>query len=90
MLRQPSDQARRLLTRSWGPVEETLEGKDYLIGDFSGADIMLGHALFMSNRLGQVGDDMANIKGYIGRIEARPAFQKADSFGEPLKLPGMD
>jgi glutathione S-transferase len=70
------DQARRLLTRSWGPVEETLEGKDYLIGDFSGADIMLGHAAFMSNRLGCITDDMPNLKGYVERIAARPAFKK--------------
>ena len=70
------DQARRLLTRAWGPVEEALEGKDYLIGDFSGADIMLGHAAFMSNRLGCIGDDMPNLKAYVERIAARPAFQK--------------
>jgi len=70
------DQARRLLTRSWGPVEETLDGKDYLIGDFSGADIMLGHAAFMSNRLGCIGDDMPNLKAYVERIAARPAFKK--------------
>ncbi len=70
------DQARRLLTRSWGPVEETLEGKEYLIGDFSGADIMLGHAAFMSNRLGCLGEGMTNLKAYVERIAARPAFQK--------------
>ncbi len=70
------DQARRLLTRSWGPVEETLEGKDYLIGDFSGADIMLGHAAFMSNRLGCISDEMPNLKAYVERIAARPAFKK--------------
>ena len=38
---------------------------------------MLGHSLFMANRLGQVSDDLSNLKGYIGRIEARPAFQTA-------------
>ena len=70
------DQARRLLTRSWGPVEETLEGKEYLISDFSGADIMLGHAAFMSNRLGCIGEEMTNLKAYVERIAARPAFQK--------------
>jgi len=70
------DQARRLLTRSWDPVEETLDGKDYLIGDFSGADIMLGHAAFMSNRLGCISDEMPNLKAYVERIAARPAFKK--------------
>lgn len=70
-------QAQKLLGRAVAPVDEALEGREYLIGDFSGADIMLGHSLFMSNRLGQVSDDLANLKAYIGRIEKRPAFQKA-------------
>lgn len=71
------EQAKRLLTKAWGPVNEALEGKDYLIGDFSGADIMLGHAAFMSNRLGCVPDDMTHLKAYVQRITERPAFDKA-------------
>ena len=70
-------QAQRLLTRSLAPVNEALAGKDYLIGDFSAADVMLGHAIFMSNRVGCVSDDMTNLKAYVARIEARPAFQMA-------------
>ena len=70
-------QAKRLLTRALAPVDEALEGRDYLIGDFSAADIMLGHACFMSNRSGCVTDEMVNLKGYIERIAARPAFDKA-------------
>lgn len=71
------EQAKRLLTKAWGPVNEALEGKDYLIGDFSGADIMLGHAAFMSNRLGCVPDEMTHLKAYVQRITERPAFDKA-------------
>ena len=70
-------QAQKLLGRAVAPVDEALEGREYLIGDFSAADVMLGHSLFMANRLGQVGDDLTNLKAYIGRIEGRPAFQKA-------------
>lgn len=70
-------QARRLLTKALLPVDETLAGRDYLIGSFSAADIMLGHAAFMSNRMGCVTDEMTNLKSYISRIEERPAFQKA-------------
>jgi len=72
-------QAQRLLTRALAPVDEALQGNDYLIGDFSAADIMLGHACFMSNRLGCVPDEMINLKGYVERIAQRPAFQKAMS-----------
>ena len=70
-------QAQKLLTRALAPVDEALAGKDYLIGDFSGADIMLGHACFMSNRLGCVTDEMTNLKSYVERIAARSAFQTA-------------
>ena len=72
-------QAQRLLTKALGPVDEQLEGKDYLIGDFSAADVMLGHACFMSRRLGCVTDEMPHLHTYIDRVEARPAFQKAMS-----------
>jgi glutathione S-transferase len=66
-----------LLSKALAPVDEALARRDYLIGDFSAADVMLGHACFMSNRLGCVSDDMANLKAYVGRVEARPAFQTA-------------
>ena len=38
---------------------------------------MLGHSLFMANRLGQVSEEMPSIRGYVNRIEERPAFQIA-------------
>lgn len=70
-------QAQRLLSKALEPVNEALAGKDYLIGNFSAADIMLGHACFMSNRLGCVSDDMPHLKAYVERIAARPAFKTA-------------
>ena len=68
-------QAQRLLTKALSPVNEALKDKDYLIGNFTGADIMLGHACYMSRRLGCVGDGMNNLHNYINRLEKRPAFQ---------------
>ena len=70
-------QAQRLLTKALEPVSDSLAGRDYLIGDFSGADIMLGHACFMSQRSGCVTDEMTHLLAYIARIAARPAFDKA-------------
>ncbi len=72
-------QARRLLGRAVAPVDSALEGREYLIGDFSAADVMLGHSLFMANRLGQVSDESTNLKAYISRLEGRKAFQTAMS-----------
>lgn len=69
-------QAKRLLTKALAPVNDALEGREYLIGDLSGADFMLGHASYMSRRLGCVGDDMPHLHRYIERLESRPAFQK--------------
>ena len=76
------NQAKNLLTKSLAPVNENLANNDYLIGDFSGADLMLGHSCFMANRLGCVSEEMQNIKDYVARINARPAFQKAITMGE--------
>ena len=70
-------QAQRLLAKALEPVDESLAGRDYLIGAFSAADVMLGHACFMSNRLGCVSDEMVNLKGYVERISERPAFKTA-------------
>lgn len=70
-------QAQRLLNKALAPVEQALEGREYLIGDFSAADVMLGHSCFMSNRMGCISDDMPNLKAYVARITARPAFQTA-------------
>jgi glutathione S-transferase len=36
----------------------------------------------MANRLGCVSEEMQNIKDYVARINARPAFQKAINMGE--------
>ena len=70
-------QSKKLLTRALEPVNTELSGKDYLIGNFSAADIMLGHACFMSNRLGCVPEEMSNLKRYVDNISSRPAFDLA-------------
>ena len=70
-------QAQHLLGKALKPVDAWLEGRDYLIGDFSAADVMLGHAAFMSDRIGSITDEMLQLKVYVARITARPAFQTA-------------
>lgn len=70
-------QAQRLLSRLLEPVSHALEGKDYLISAFSGAYVMLGHACFMANRMGCVPEEMTQLKAYVARVAARPAFQTA-------------
>lgn len=72
------EQAQRLLAKAWAPVEQAMEGRDYLIGDFSAADTMLGHACIMSKRLGIITDEaLPHLSAYADRLLARPACAKA-------------
>jgi glutathione S-transferase len=70
-------QAERLLSKTLAPIEKQLNNKEYILGDFSAVDIMLGHACFMANRLGRVEESMNNLRNYIKNIESRSAFKKA-------------
>ena len=70
-------QAQRLLGKALLPVDESLAGKDYLIGNFSAADIMLGHSCVMAGRLGIISDEMPHLAAYVERLNARPALIKA-------------
>ena len=70
-------QAQRLVSKALAPINEALEGKDYLIGDFSAADIMLGHACVMCGRLGLITDEMPHLAAYVERLNARPALIEA-------------
>ena len=71
------NKALKLLSKATLPVEQALEGKDYIVGAFSGADIMLGHACFMANLSVPFTDETPNLKAYVARIAARPAFDYA-------------
>lgn len=71
------DRSRKLLSRMLSAVENGLEGKEYLAGAFSGADIMTGHACIVAARLGGDISDKPNVSAYIDRLQARPALQKA-------------
>ncbi len=71
------DRAQKLLSRMLSAVEHGLEGREYLASEFSGADIMTGHACIVANRLGGDVSDKPNVAAYIDRLQARPALQKA-------------
>jgi glutathione S-transferase len=70
-------QAKNLLSKALNPVNTLLSDNEYLIDTFSGVDFMLGHALYMSNKLGCVGEEMDNIIRYINLLNSRQAFTKA-------------
>lgn len=68
----------KLLSQMLEAVERHMEGRDFIAGDFSGADIMTGHAVIMSGRLGADISAFQNLQAYAARLEARPAFQRAE------------
>ena len=71
------NKALKLLSKALLPVEQALEGKDYIVGDFTGADLMMGHACFMANLSVPFTDEAPNLKAYVARVAARPAFDYA-------------
>jgi glutathione S-transferase len=71
------DRATKLLTRMLTAVDVHMQDRKFLAGEFSGADIMTGHACIVSGRLGADISDKPNVAAYIDRLEARPALQKA-------------
>ncbi len=72
-------QAKNLLSKALAPVNKLLENNNYLIGDLSGVDFMLGHSLYMSNKLECVNEEMKNILRYLDLLSQNNAFQKAIS-----------
>ncbi len=78
------DEAKRLL----GVLGEGLEGKEWIAGDFSIADIAIAPWLWGLDRYGvqdQVGwDDFTNVKAYLALFLERPAVQRG------LKIPSRD
>ena len=71
------NRATKLLGRMLQAVDTHMEGREYIAGKFSGADIMTGHACTVSKRLGADVSDKPNVEAYIERCNARPALQKA-------------
>ncbi|NBT30703.1 MAG: glutathione S-transferase family protein [Rhodobacteraceae bacterium] len=71
--------ALKLLNRTLVAVEQHMDGRDFLAGDFTIADTITGHAVIMSRRLGAEFAELPNLSSYADRLEGRPAFQAAEA-----------
>ncbi|MEH6404784.1 MAG: glutathione S-transferase family protein [Sneathiella sp.] len=61
-------------------VSKALKGRDYLLGgNFSGADILIGHSCFMATLIGVI-SDYPVLQAYLDRLKLRPAYQRAYNF----------
>ena len=73
------NRALKLLRVALGNVNNRLKDREYLTGEFSGADIMTGHACFGAKQAGAEIEDYTNLGEYIERLLERPALKKARS-----------
>ena len=73
------NRALKLLRVALGNVNNRLQDREYLTGEFSGADIMTGHACFGAKQAGAEIEDYTNLGEYIERLLERPALKKARS-----------
>ena len=56
-------------------VADAMDGRDFLEGEFTAADLMMATVLRMTKGKGLIED--AGLDDYLARCEARPAFQRA-------------
>jgi glutathione S-transferase len=80
------------VTNAWSAIERQLGETDYFGGaNFTTADIMLGFSLTTARAFSDMSiDHMPNLKAYLQRIGARPAYQAAMAKAEPGFPPKLD
>lgn len=67
-------EAKRL-AKTIATIEQTLDG-DFLVGQFSAADVGVGQAVYMATHFVHL-TQFAKVSDWYARITERPAFQKA-------------
>ena len=66
--------ARDVITKTLAMLERELEGKEYLGGEFSMADVAFAPSLLQLDNLGVAIDDgLVNVKAWSRRLAARPS-----------------
>jgi glutathione S-transferase len=63
-------------------VGDRVQGREWLVGTFTAADVMVGGSLWLANQVGVVADYPELVR-YYDRVRARPAFQTAFGEGGP-------
>jgi glutathione S-transferase len=74
------DGAKAQLGRVIRVIDDALAGREWILGSqFSAADVMVGSTLVWCQMMGLIGDQYANVPGYLARCAARPALQRASA-----------
>ena len=75
------------LAKTYQALEARLQGRAYVLGEFSAADVALGHALYMAVHFVKL-EEFPRVAAYYERLMARSAFQKAlPQAGQALLYP---
>ena len=73
------------VNRLYGVMDKRLEGRDFLAGDYSIADMACYPWVVPHERQGQNIDEFPRLKAWLARIAARPAVQRAYEAGKPYQ-----
>lgn len=84
MIKPEADRLPSLVTESRAQLGAALKvldasfaGKTFLVGDgLTAADVMIGSTLAWAQMMGMLGTDVPACTEYLGRLAARPAFQR--------------
>jgi GST-like protein len=71
-----------------GVLERRLEGRGYILDDYSIAEMISWPWVLISKPLGQALDEFPNVSRWRGAIKARPAVQKGVDVGKDLRRQG--
>jgi glutathione S-transferase len=83
-VRKPADRipalipdAERRAHSALALVERGLAKSDWLVGEFSAADIMMGYSVALAGVYGLVTEIYPNLREYLRQCKARPAFRRS-------------
>lgn len=76
--------------RLLGVLDKQLQGKDYLCGEYSIADMASWPWVVLHDRLGQSIDEFSAVVAWNDRMKARPKASAGMDVGKELRRPGAD
>ena len=77
---------RNEANRLYGVLNRRLEGRDFVAGDYSIADMAIWSWACIFERQEQKAEDMPNVMAWLDRVGSRPAVQAGRKLGEDKRL----
>ncbi len=74
--------------RCLGVLDRRLEGRDYIVGDYSIVDMICWPWVLIAKPLGQFLDDFPNVRRWRQAVKERPAVQRAVDLGKKFRRSG--